>query len=54
MDEAGRDAPEFVGMPEEIYQDLLRKSRQVSETALSVDAHGEIVRQQRAQLATSK
>ncbi|THV22927.1 hypothetical protein [Peteryoungia ipomoeae] len=50
MDEAGRDAPEFAGMPEEIYQDLLKKSRQVSaDTALSADEHREIVRHQRVE-----
>ncbi|MES5097843.1 hypothetical protein ABUK73_06400 [Agrobacterium sp. BA1120] len=44
------EAEEFSGMPEQVYQDLLRRSRQISlETSLTVAEHREIVRRERAQ-----
>ncbi len=50
MDNGRQDAQEFAGMPEQVYQELLRKSKQVSpDTALSADEHRDILRKRRAE-----
>jgi hypothetical protein len=55
MDGDRQERQEFAEMPEQVYQDLLRRSKQVSaETALSVGEHREIVRKERAQRKPSK
>lgn len=50
MADERRESQDFVGMPEEVYDDLLKRSRQVSpNTALSIDEHRKLVRQERAE-----
>ena len=44
------DAKEFVSMPEQVYQELVRRSRQVSaDTALTVGEHRQAVSKERAE-----
>lgn len=50
MNQDRREFQDFAGMPEDIYEDLLKKSRQVSlETALSVEEHRKLVQRERAE-----
>lgn len=55
MADGRRESQDFVGMPEEVYDDLLKRSRQVSpDTAQSIDQHRKLVRQERAERRQSE